>query len=181
MVDDETPPSIAMKNYEVLPLDPTRTADIEARFHTMDSDRLNIHCTGCSNLRRGLYAWTCSACQADCTHHVIIGYRRAGDGVVHPATRCLSCGLGDTIIIPKGGRLWTVCVRDTMALYGPGDPCARCGSTGGTQLHHWAPRAIFDDAELWPMSYLCPPCHRIWHAAMRAAGGWRLQVKAAAA
>lgn len=40
--------------------------------------------------------------------------------------------------------------------------CERCGSSG-TELHHWAPRALFDDCELWPKSYLCRPCHRRWH------------------
>lgn len=180
MVDDETPPSIAMKNYNVLPLDPTRAAQIEARFTSIDSDIADISCTGCSNRRRGKYAWTCSACQTDCDHHVIIGYLRASDGALHPAQRCLKCGLGDFPPIPRGGQLWEVCVRDLMAMF-TSEPCSRCRSTTGTQLHHWAPRAIFDDAELWPMSYLCPPCHRTWHTAMRAAGGWRLQVKAAAA
>lgn len=180
MADASPYPAITMKNYRVLPLDPNRTAQIEARFSTLDGDTTNIGCIGCSNRRRGLYAWTCTACQADCDHHVIIGYRRAGDGMLHPATRCLQCGLGDFPPIAKGDRLWTVCVRDTLALY-TSDPCARCGSTNGTQLHHWAPRAIFDDADHWPMSYLCPPCHRTWHQAMRAAKGFSLQVKAAAA
>jgi hypothetical protein len=180
MVDDETPPSITLKNYRVLPLDHTRAAEIESRFAKLDSDTSNIMCITCSNKRRGKYAWTCLACQADCDHHIIIGYMRVNDGALHPGTRCLRCGLGDFPPIPKGGDLWEVCVRDYQAMFAS-DPCARCGSTAGAQLHHWAPRAIFDDADLWPMSYLCPPCHRIWHTAMRAAGGWRLKVKAAAA
>lgn len=182
MADDAVPaaPPISMNNYLVVPLDPARANQIEERFTTIDRVTDNIFCTTCSNRRRGLYAWTCLACQADCDHHIIIGYRRAGDGTLHPASRCLRCGLGDFPPIPKGGRLWTVCVRDTLAQF-TADPCARCGSNGGTQLHHWAPRAIFDDAEQWPMSYLCPPCHRTWHQAMRNAKGFSLQVKAAAA
>lgn len=43
------------------------------------------------------------------------------------------------------------------------EPCARCGSTNGTQLHHWAPQSIFDDADKWPTSYLCISCHEEWH------------------
>lgn len=44
-------------------------------------------------------------------------------------------------------------------------PCVRCGAFG-TELHHFAPRAIFgpEEAELWPTAYLCGGCHRYWHA-----------------
>lgn len=41
-------------------------------------------------------------------------------------------------------------------------PCARCG-TRETEQHHWAPRAMFDDADQWPMSPLCVACHTRWH------------------
>lgn len=43
-------------------------------------------------------------------------------------------------------------------------PCVVCGCFG-TQVHHWAPQAIFgiDEADRWPISYLCRPCHRRWH------------------
>lgn len=41
-------------------------------------------------------------------------------------------------------------------------PCERCKATG-TELHHWAPRHLFEDADLWPQSYLCSDCHKRWH------------------
>ena len=43
-------------------------------------------------------------------------------------------------------------------------PCERCGSPG-VELHHWAPRHIFgeNEADRWPTSYLCIPCHTEWH------------------
>lgn len=41
--------------------------------------------------------------------------------------------------------------------------CERCGSSEGTELHHWAPRHLFEDADEWPMSWLCVPCHLKWH------------------
>lgn len=45
-------------------------------------------------------------------------------------------------------------------------PCVVCGGWG-TQLHHWAPRGIFgDEADCWPTSYLCRPCHKLWHDAV---------------
>jgi len=42
--------------------------------------------------------------------------------------------------------------------------CAHCGSQDGTELHHWAPRHLFDDSDRWPTSPLCRDCHRLWHA-----------------
>lgn len=32
-----------------------------------------------------------------------------------------------------------------------------------TQLHHWAPQALFDDAGDWPRSWLCRSHHQRWH------------------
>lgn len=40
--------------------------------------------------------------------------------------------------------------------------CARCGGRG-TQLHHWAPKELFEDAEDWPQAYLCRIHHKEWH------------------
>lgn len=41
-------------------------------------------------------------------------------------------------------------------------PCTRCG-VSGTELHHWAPKELFEDAEDWPQDYLCKKCHERWH------------------
>lgn len=41
--------------------------------------------------------------------------------------------------------------------------CARCGSTGPVEYHHFAPWSLFEDANDWPTAFLCPPCHREWH------------------
>lgn len=44
------------------------------------------------------------------------------------------------------------------------EPCVRCGSKLGTEEHHWAPKHLFhEDADNWPKSYLCKPCHKQWH------------------
>lgn len=41
--------------------------------------------------------------------------------------------------------------------------CTRCGERT-SELHHWAPRAIFGDGcEGWPKDYLCKKCHDEWH------------------
>lgn len=45
--------------------------------------------------------------------------------------------------------------------YGP-ESCERCGIQGA-ELHHWAPQALFSDADKWPTSFLCVGCHREWH------------------
>lgn len=44
----------------------------------------------------------------------------------------------------------------------PERACAHCGALG-TEQHHWAPWHLFEDADSWPTSYLCVPCHRLWH------------------
>jgi hypothetical protein len=42
-------------------------------------------------------------------------------------------------------------------------PCEVCGA-GGTELHHWAPRALFgEECDAWPRSWLCRGCHLRWH------------------
>lgn len=42
--------------------------------------------------------------------------------------------------------------------------CEVCGAEGA-EVHHWAPRSIFgDEAERWPTSLLCVPCHSKWHS-----------------
>lgn len=40
--------------------------------------------------------------------------------------------------------------------------CVVCGSIG-TEEHHWAPKYLFEDAEMWPKSELCQTCHNLWH------------------
>jgi hypothetical protein len=45
----------------------------------------------------------------------------------------------------------------------PAAKCARCGKWGAVEDHHWAPRALFPDADLWPTAKLCRACHVRWH------------------
>jgi len=43
-------------------------------------------------------------------------------------------------------------------------PCEVCGSAEKIELHHWAPFHLFwIEADKWPTSYLCQPCHVRWH------------------
>lgn len=65
--------------------------------------------------------------------------------------------------IPGAGRLLGV-----EAIYTSEEAvCARCGAPA-TQLHHWAPAELFEDADLWPTSQLCGDCHRLWHVTINA-------------
>lgn len=48
--------------------------------------------------------------------------------------------------------------------------CEVCGDNGA-ELHHWFPQAIaraldISDHSSWPTSYLCKPCHDLWHTAV---------------
>lgn len=92
----------------------------------------------------------------------------SGDGRVRHVMACLNCHQEDattTVGDRDGADTWPVLTdarfdRDGHIVT---PPCEHCGSRGGTQLHHWAPRAMFADANRWPTSYLCPPCHAMWH------------------
>lgn len=46
------------------------------------------------------------------------------------------------------------------------EPCARCGKLGASELHHWAPVALFPDSDKWPTAWLCVDCHVRWHQVM---------------
>ena len=41
--------------------------------------------------------------------------------------------------------------------------CEVCNADEG-ELHHWAPQYLFgDEADRWPVAYLCRAFHRKWH------------------
>jgi len=85
----------------------------------------------------------------------------AQNGVRQAQLRCIACcAIDKTIGADKIGVEWPV-IRN----YAERSPdCDRCGSSDGTELHHWAPRHLFEDAHQWPTSYLCRSCHTQWHS-----------------
>jgi hypothetical protein len=124
----------------------------------------------------------CGTCRRDCKHEPTHGYIIQGDGRYAPKAYCCWCGqncpgpFGYPNPDPKRRQerwLFDFCFKDIRHDQTP-EPCERCGSSEGTQLHHWAPTAIFADADDWPTGWLCPRCHAAWHQAMRAARGHRL-------
>ena len=60
--------------------------------------------------------------------------------------------------MPEGATLEDI----PLAKFACGDRCAKCGSRG-TEKHHWAPQALFKNADEWPTDYLCKACHDKWH------------------
>ena len=104
-----------------------------------------------------------------CENHVIEPTRViTRDGRARHVMACLACGQQDAmrpVELDVFSDTWPI-LRDyryDADGYSVVPLCEHCGSHDGTQLHHWAPRSMFDDAHRWPMSYLCPPCHRLWH------------------
>lgn len=85
----------------------------------------------------------------------------ASNGVRHAQLRCIACCCLDrTSGADAVGVSWPV-IRN----YADRAPeCERCGSTNGTEQHHWAPKHLFDDYHYWPTSHLCRSCHMKWHS-----------------
>lgn len=89
------------------------------------------------------------------------GERRLYDG-------CSLCGaqVGRRSIPHAGHDIETIPIGIDERTVNP--PCQRCGAFG-TQLHHWAPKSLFGEAEAdrWPTAYLCIDCHDFWHRTTR--------------
>jgi hypothetical protein len=73
---------------------------------------------------------------------------------------CKNCGARTTIYEPKNSRLVFEKVFDVTVDV----ECERCGAHGA-ELHHWMPSFIDEDKNAtWPVGYLCPRCHLLWHS-----------------
>jgi len=86
-----------------------------------------------------------------------------------PVFRCCTCGRAAGNKPIKRGLLNPRLVIGAPLLKSNFDvselmECELCG-TAPAQLHHWAPRALFGylEADQWPQSWLCQPCHSYWH------------------
>lgn len=92
-----------------------------------------------------------------------------GSGVIQPKVLCHGCGHVSGAISKSALATVLIAECDLPVLrdHRDGTPCERCGDIDGVELHHWAPRAVFDDeADDWPTSFLCPRCHNVWHIRM---------------
>lgn len=113
----------------------------------------------------------CARCNAVTRQEVV--RKRMASGAEHLAIWCLGC---DHMTPSKNGQLWIdkdtvkralklddlsiLRLVDDGALSAP--RCTHCNRRGG-EVHHWAPQALFADADKWPTDYLCKACHDLWH------------------
>lgn len=113
-------------------------------------------------------------CAGVCRHPTqLAAYIVVRNGATQPKAFCVECG--GVWGVQKGAALLDIELENRISDPDARPwPCARCGATDGTELHHWAPHAVFEDADWWPTNYLCRQCHRFWHTWMRSAGGYRL-------
>jgi hypothetical protein len=172
-VTDVTPAFSAkgLTGRSVVRLDPASRAVLERAAQTHDNNpTAGSHwCTPC--LRQTWRTHRDAACRHCCPHAALItGYLLKGNGHYCPQEQCLTCGHRENLRRGDPRPVFDVLLRDNTTGRYATPPCERCGAVG-TELHHWAPRAIFNDADEWPTSWLCPEHHSQWHQAMRVARG----------
>lgn len=167
-----------LRNYEVMTLPDAAVEAIEASIAETQAKRETgpRPCPLCSHkppdpfgYKSRVIQWglACSDCTQECNHaNSVTGYLVASNGAARGCQYCFRCGSLDSL--PRGAAIFNVCIRSHVE---SAPPCERCGSTEGAEQQHWAPHAIFKDSWDWPTSWLCRPCHRLWHNAMRAAKG----------
>lgn len=165
---------MGLKNFTVIPVTEEQRVAIVGAYRTVRNHRGDtLACRGCGRATTRP-SGVCSGCAEVCKHQqALAAYIVVSSGAHQPKAFCLSCGR--VWIVRKGCAVLDVCLEDRTTT-DDAQPCSRCGTHGG-ELHHWAPQAIFADAEWWPKDYLCVACHRLWHQAMRAAAGYRLDDK----
>lgn len=111
---------------------------------------------------------TCSHCGTSC----LIAKDKAANGSTQVFWWCVHCNnYADprSPFIPHGFVKVNLKIDiDTLPTIErfPNNPlpvCVVCGKSGA-ELHHFAPKHIFDgESENWPTAYLCDKHHREWH------------------
>ena len=124
-----------------------------------------------------------NACAACGSKNIAIGEARKIRGhVIHPYN-CADCGKVMLQYASKAAaRAYSMTTRRALkrgytvterrmaageidaARFDHNQPCEVCGSTGDTQVHHWAPFHLFGEESIdWPTGHLCQACHTRWH------------------
>ena len=104
-----------------------------------------------------------------CQHNTTAFYRfRIANGSYQVKELCVGCyqNVRGSLLVPHAeiSNLHTLPVlKDNLSPL----TCERCGKIEGVEEHHWAPKALFADAEKWPTSSLCSVCHIYWHERMK--------------
>ncbi len=99
-----------------------------------------------------------------CGQVPITGYIITRSGSYQVKRVCIQCGAGPSTVgsAKRGSEYLDICLDD----HRDDTSCERCESVDGVELHHYAPRNVFPDADRWATGYLCRPCHREWHRTM---------------
>ena len=115
----------------------------------------------------GLGEYLTSPC-ACANRKVVVAALVYANGVKHYKLRCNDCGhwLGGPVAREKLDNA-TMKSAPMVQANAANHSCARCGSPA-TELHHWAPRSLFDDFDVWPTAWLCRACHARWHSIIEA-------------
>lgn len=168
-----------LKGRQLVSIPADEQERLEALAARLDDwqDSTRSVCPGCHQTffhREAATGWHCQTC---CQHQrPLRGYMRKSNGEVCPQALCLACGKRGDISRRDLNPVANICLRNNLegkSAWRRDLDCERCGARG-VELQHWAPQAIFNDADAWPTSYLCPTCHRTWHRAMRQARGHSL-------
>jgi hypothetical protein len=132
--------------------------------------------------RGALYNWQTCPNSHQSTPWLPVGGLQLGVLVKSNGVRCyeLWCPLcryhDGTRITNQLALSWNIPVTYTRYSTGEVRECEYLGCSDPAELHHFAPRNWFgwDEAENWPMSWLCPAHHREWHRRMN---GYRQNAK----
>lgn len=98
-----------------------------------------------------------------CTEPVIsIGAVECANGATQHKAYCINCHLKGGAIAYDALTGFDLSCVEVIASHRK-ETCERCESIGA-EVHHWAPRHLFEDSHVWPTSRLCRRCHMEWHA-----------------
>lgn len=162
-----------LKGRRILSLPPDQQNELEALAQHMTNweNSARSVCTKCFRDWWKPALASSDHCGECCDHHgsTIRGYTTRRNGTVLARVLCLTCGKFGDVRRDDMAPILDVCLRNDTPL-DKSETCEHCGESG-VERHHWAPRAVFNDADDWPTALLCRRCHREWHSAMRSAGG----------
>ena len=158
--------AVSLKNYTKIEVTDEVRRQVLAAF-----DVLNTQAAICAKCRRPPrwgdvhHRLVCYDCRQACEHTAAVtGYIITRSGSQQAQRRCLECGAGPHHAgnAPRGSQYLDICFAD----HRDNTTCEHCGSLDGVELHHYAPRNTFPDADNWATGYLCRPCHHLWHRTM---------------
>ena len=159
-----------LKNFTRIEVDDDFRQRLLAHWAALNTSRTN--CMTCGQVPPWFYydpttkhyAGVCNSCRQSCEHVPITGYIITRSGSYQVKRVCIQCGAGPSTVgsAKRGSEYLDICLDD----HRDDTSCERCESVDGVELHHYAPRNVFPDADRWATGYLCRPCHREWHRTM---------------